>query len=173
MGRTHVRVEIVDPDGFALEGDTASKAAVIGSMLARHEVVYLNGHAFQSGLEALWDPGSYAPSSRYRVVVLDVCWSYFAYLKKVLRAAGPGRVEVVAVPGRVVTGSVDSFAWLMAALVAGVESAGGDTWLGLVRRMNDLAEDRARTRGGVIDPVLREPEVYGVGSLWKPRQPDG
>ena len=48
--------------------------------------------------------------------MLDICWSYYAYAKKILDAAGAGRVAVVAVPGRVVTGSMNSFALLLDAL---------------------------------------------------------
>ena len=169
VGRTRVRVEIVDPGGFSLGADGASKAALLGTMLAQHEVVYLNGHAFQTGMEALWDAGSYGSSAQYRVVVLDICWSYYAYAKKILDAVDAGRVAVVAVPGRVVTGSVNSFALLIDALTAGVEAGGGDRWYGILRRMNALAEERATTRAGVIDPALREAEVYGVGSLWETR----
>lgn len=165
-----IDVRLHGPDAFPLGLDAAATAAVLRAVAGPSEVVYLNGHARQEGLDALADPAVWVGVG-YRVVVLDLCWSYPLYARPVLEAhrASGGRAHVVSALERVVTGSEESFHALFVHLVRGAAAPGTTPdWLDLVTEMNALAEARAAERRDRVGPALRPPEIYGVSTAAPP-----
>ena len=154
-----VRVTLYRPEAFSLERPEADRRDVLREALAEHEVVYINGHAFQSAWDVLDDPSAYR--AHYRVVVLDVCWSWQLYVRPVLGAQRGGRrAHVVSSTNRVVTGSVHSFLWLLDDLAGARES-----WRVTIAGMNALAARRASDRRAHVEPHLQAAERYGVSGL--------
>lgn len=154
-----VAVTVFRPDAFSLDRPEAERRGLLREALAEYEVVYINGHAFQGALDVLDDPTAYRP--HYRVVVLDVCWSWQLYVRPVLDAQRGGRrAHVVSSTNRVVTGSVYSFVWLLDELAL---ARGG--WRATIAAMNALAARRAIDRHAQVEPHLRAPERYGVSGL--------
>lgn len=167
-----VVVDVAGPDAFPLGGSEDQARKEVRELVAQHEVVYLNAHANQSPLAVLSDPLAWEPA-QYRVVVLDVCWSYFLYARQAQDAAAWKDTHLVVTSGRVVTGSVESFAGLLhgmvGEMVSGVaESGERREWLSWIAQMNDLAVARANDRAGKVSSEYALPEVYGVSGLWKP-----
>jgi hypothetical protein len=109
--------------------------------------------------------------ARTTLLVLDVCFGYGKYVRGVLEAStearGHGRLEVVSVPGRVVTGSEASLFALLEALT----SPETRPWLTILRTLNDLAAARANARASAVAGHLEPPEVYGVAGVVVEGQP--
>jgi hypothetical protein len=165
-GELAVQIAVYGPELLRVGHDDEG-AIVLRHAIAESDIVYVDEHAFQKGLEVLADPAAYDPA-RYRILVLDTCYSYSLYTRWVLDAASPGSTHVVNTDGRVVTGSVESFGAMLHAVVAevGAPTFRSRTWLSLVGEMNDLAAARAGRRRDVPDERLRPAEVYGVSGVW-------
>lgn len=174
IGSLRVSVDVAGPEVFPLLGDADQARSTLRSLVASHELVYLNGHANQESLDALGDPQAFEPAT-YRVVVLDLCWSYFLYSRPALDAAPWGQTHVVNASGRVITGSIESFSLLLHGVTKSASESmqGSDsespTWIDLVRAMNEQAAGRAEARRGKVIADLEPPELYGVSGVWEPR----
>lgn len=155
VGARAVDVTLYRPAAFALGRSEAERRQLLREALAEHEVVYLNGHAFQGAWDVLDDPTAYR--AHYRVVMLDVCWSWQLYTEPVLAAQRAGRrAHVVSARNRVVTGSVDALPMLLDALAA------NRSWRALLRDLDAAADERAAARHDLVEPRLRPAERYGV-----------
>lgn len=170
--KLRVVVDVAGPDAFPLDGSEDQARKELRELIAQHEVIYLNAHANQSPLAVLSDPLAWEPV-QYRLVVLDVCWSYFLYARQALDATAWKDTHLVVTSGRVVTGSVESFAGLLHGIVGEMASGiaeSGDRreWLSWIAQMNDTADARAQERAGKVSGEYALPEVYGVSGLWKP-----
>ena len=164
VGDLVVEVELRGPDEFSLASDGAGGAGRMRALLGRSAVVYVNGHAQRAAFAPIDELASYLPA-RSRLLVLDLCWSYFDHARRVLDAAGDA--QVITTDGRVVTGSVVSFSELLTGLVDGVaRPSTGARWLTLLGAMNEAAAARAVDRSGQVTGVMEPPEVYGVSPAW-------
>lgn len=152
-GGVAVELEVFGPEQWRF--DAVRGRALLADVIAAHEVVYLNGHAKQAHLDVLWDPATYPGP---RLLFMDICWSYSMYTPQIVEA---GEVQVVNVPNRVVTGSVESLLILLDALLAPDRPG----WLSIVRALNERAEVRAAARFEDVEAKLRDPEIYGVSGL--------
>ncbi|HQP34552.1 MAG TPA: hypothetical protein PLI95_05225 [Polyangiaceae bacterium] len=171
-GSLRVVVEVAGPDELPLGGDLDAARETLRELVSRHELVYVNAHANQASFAVLADPMVWEPP-RYRIVVLDVCWSYFLYARRALDASGWKDTHLVVASGRVITGSVESFAALMHGVVD--ETSAGQaghgerrSWLSRLAEMNELAAERAQQRVGKVAENAEAPEIYGVSGLWRP-----
>jgi hypothetical protein len=175
LGSLRVHVDVGGPETFPLLGDEAQARATLRSFVAGHEFVYLNGHANQPSLDALGDPRAFEPAA-YRILMFDVCWSYFLYTRPALDAAPWGQTHVVNASGRVVTGSVESFSLMLhgvaKATAAAMQNgeAESPSWIELLQPMNQQASARARVRRGKVIADLEPPEIYGVSGVWNPNE---
>ncbi len=151
-----VSVRLVGPEAFRLDDSPSERARAIAHLIRPHEVVYFDGHALLHGWGALGEASNH--DSRYRIMALDLCWSWSLYTRPILDAAP--NTHVVNARNRVVTGSVDSFIALLAHLIEGRAP-----WRPILRDMNTLAEARADARRSDVGPELRPPEAYGVSGL--------
>ena len=148
-----VVVHLHDPLAAAASPD--EQAGAVRRVVAGSEVAWLSLHAGLPGLDALAEP---LPDAGPRLVVLDVCWSYYKYVASLLTAAA-GPLHVVSAASRVVTGSVEGLPIVLRGLVG---ADGGPTWVELLADLNDAAEARAAERAGALDGRLWLPEIYGV-----------
>ncbi|HEX5058532.1 MAG TPA: hypothetical protein VFV99_04185 [Kofleriaceae bacterium] len=121
--------------------DPAQTSAALAGALARHDVVYYNGHSHDGAIDI-------SPPHDYRLIVLDSCWSTQEYAQ---RLVGPER-DVLTNSDRSVTGSVESFVALLDAIRA------HEHWP--LDEMNALAEARAHKRAPVSR--FKDPERYRV-----------
>jgi hypothetical protein len=135
-------IDLTGPGALPM-ADPAATAAALTAALAGHDVVYYNGHEFDGRLDLA------TPATGYRILVLDSCWSTQRYSARLI---GP-TTDVIGNTERAVTGSVESFVALIDGLRDRVPSFGA-----LLAPMNQLAEERARTRAMLSR--WKQPERY-------------
>jgi hypothetical protein len=173
FGSLRVQVDVAGPELFTLLGDVDQARNLVRSHIAQHEVAYINGHSLQDSLDAIGAPDAFA-SGEYRILALDLCWSYHLYTRSALNAAPRGQTHIVNATGRVVTGSVESISALMHTLAKSTarERAytpeAGPAWIDILRSMNELADARALARRGQVKEDLQPAEIYGVSGVWNP-----
>jgi hypothetical protein len=162
-----VEVTVFGPEDWpfrATDQAPGPAGARLEGALQTAQVVFINGHASQSTVERLLDPEVWM-NARTTLLVLDVCFGYGKYVRGVLEAStearGPDRLEVVSVPGRVVTGSEASLFVLLEALTERETRP----WVSILGTMNTLADARAQAREAAVAPYLEPPERYGVAGV--------
>jgi hypothetical protein len=162
-----VRVTVFGPEDWPFRATDEAPGPAgerLEEALRTAQVVLINGHASQSTVERLLDPDVWM-NARTTLLVLDVCFGYGKYVRGVLEAStearGPDRLEVVSVPGRVVTGSEASLFALLEALTAPATRP----WVSILSTLNDLAEARSSLRAQAVAGHLEPPEVYGVAGV--------
>ena len=162
VGDLSIYVSYLGPELFGVRAPAVEKQMWLRSLIGNNDVVYVNGHAFQAGLDPLYEPTAY-PDNQPRLIILDICWASLTMLPQMREALVGHSVDVVATPRRVVTGSVGSFTLLTDAVMAGSQAPSkGARWASLLAAMNDEAQVRAAAREERVDPTLRPPEIYGV-----------
>jgi hypothetical protein len=160
-----VEVDVVGPRALPRAGGPAAIEPILADAIARHEIVYFDGHADGGRLAALARPGTYAPAG-YRILLLDTCWSLQHY-GVAARTAGGRALDLLVNPERSVTGSVGSFLPFLIDVAEGAAAQRrGEpalVWARLLAAMNGAAEARAAQRTALGAPRrLRAPERYGL-----------
>ena len=172
LGALLVRVDVAGPDVFRLE-DQEGASELLRGLVAGYDLLYLNGHAYQESLDVLGDPAARDPRHAYRLLVLDLCWSYQLYAAPALAAAPGGSLHVVGSAARVTTGSVESFLALLEHVLYGARAAADPglppaaSWYEILFEMNELAAARLEERAanGFAEGNFALPEHYGVSGL--------
>ena len=148
---TPVRVTYIGPELFPVRACALGKESLLEELIRSSDILYINGHAFQGGLQPLYEPGAY-PEQQPRLVMLDLCWASLWMLPDLRRSLAGRWVDIVASPRRVVTGSVESITKLSDRVV----SREDPSWGALMRELNVAAQARADERRELVDASLRD-----------------